>query len=224
MTNLQQDRRKVPRFKDISGNVYDRLTVLKFVGKNKHGHTLWMCKCICGKQVPNVPKGSLSTGNTRSCGCLERELTANRNFSHGKAKTPLYRVYHGITTRCLNTKTPNYKNYGGRGIECLWKSFEEFERDMGEEYYKLYKGPKTISIHRVDNDGNYSKENCRWTDYVEQANNTRRNHYVTFQGETMTLTQWARKIGSTQERIRARLKLGFSTEQALTYKKHEVRI
>lgn len=95
---------------------------------------------------------------------------------------------------------------------------------MGDEYNRLEGSGKKISIERIDVNGNYCKENCRWATDEEQANNTRRNHYLTFNGEKKTITQWARQTGSTQERIRARLKRGYTEEQALYYKKHQNRI
>lgn len=223
------DGRKKPRWIDISGNRYGRLTVLRMSGYNKHGQTTWHCLCDCGNELKVVDKHALTKKktNTRSCGCLNLDKIRERNFRHGHAtrenQDPLYKVYRGILTRCNNPKATHYEIYGGKGIKCLWKTFMEFEKDMGNEYRKLYKGTRSISIERKDSNGNYCKENCTWASYKVQANNTSRNHNLTYKGETKTLTQWAKEIGSTQERIRARLKLGYTPELALNLPKQKLR-
>lgn len=218
-----KDKRKRPRAVDIVGEKFGRLTVMRRNGYGKQGQTTWDCKCECGQWVPSISKQSLASGNTRSCGCIARELLRSRNYRHGRAKSRLYKIYHGICTRCTNPHATHFKDYGGRGIKNLWKSFEEFDKDMGKGFRRLDKGKYSISIERTDVNGNYCKENCRWANMQEQANNTRRNHYLIYLGRRQTLTQWARELGSTQERIRARLKNGFTIEQALTYKRHQYR-
>lgn len=208
------------RFIDISGNKYGRITVIRHVGKNKHGQTTFEGVCDCGKNIPAISKQQLVTGNTRSCGCLANELTATRNYRHGKAATPIYRIWLGMQERCNKKGSDFYHLYGGRGIKCEWQSFQDFYRDMGDEFNKNYTGPRSISIERVDNNGNYSKENCIWADYITQQNNRRNNHVLEYNGKRQTLTQWAREVGFDSSTIRQRLNLGFSVEEALTIPKY----
>ncbi len=214
---------------DISGQKFGRLEVLYKNGKNKHGHAVFVCVCDCGKMVYQLERGALITGNTKSCGCLDRDKKLERNLKHGcafrKQHHPLYKKYHGMLSRCNNPKASNYDIYGGRGIKCLWTRFEDFKKDMEPSWLEFKKKyPSYVpTIERINFNGNYCKENCRWATYLEQGSNTRRNHFLTFKGKTLTLSQWARHIGSKQERIRARLKLGFTVEEALVMPKGKYR-
>ncbi len=211
---------------DLVGHKYNRLTVVSWAGIHT-GRTAWNCICDCGNKTL-VTGNSLRRGNTMSCGCKSQENLLKRNFRHGFASrsntAPLYKVFQSIRSRCTISTATHYRLYGGRGIKCLWASFEDFKKDMGNEYEKLYTGVRSITIERVDRNGHYCKENCIWASYQVQANNTSRNHFLEFNGVTKTLSQWAREFGSTQERIRARLKLGFTPEQALTFKRNQYRV
>ena len=113
-------------------------------------------------------------------------------------------VWNGISRRCNNSF---YKNYGGRGIKCLWKSFEGFRDDMYESYLEHVKefSERQTTIDRIDNDGNYCKENCRWATYKEQAQNTQKNNFVTFQGKTQLLDDWAEKTNINRGTLWSRL-------------------
>jgi hypothetical protein len=126
--------------------------------------------------------------------------------------SPTYRTWQSMRNRCLNPKNKEYPRYGGRGIAVCerWNNFELFLEDMGER-------PPDTSLDRVDNDGPYSPENCRWTDQVTQANNRRSNVRISFNGETRTLSDWARFTGIPYTVLHDRLvKLGWTTEQALS--------
>ncbi len=214
--------------RDIVGRKFGRLLVVARNGYSPHGHTAWNCLCDCGKLVNQIAKCALVTGNTKSCGCFNLDRLRLKNHRHGlssRTKThPIALVWSSMQSRCTNPKNSHWKYYGGRGIKILWPDLKSFYEDMGAEYERARSGPRTIYIERINNDGNYCKENCKWATAKEQANNTTRNHLLTFGGETKTLTQWAEQFGSTQERIRARLKLGFTPEQALTFKRHQYRV
>jgi hypothetical protein len=128
-----------------------------------------------------------------------------RNY-HGMYHTRFYRVWCNILQRCEDENSGEYKRYGGRGIKCLWNSFEEFKNDM----FSTYKDG--LSIDRINNNGNYSKENCKWSTPQEQANNRRTNHYLEYNGKKLSIADWARELGFTYDTIKLRIKKGWSIE------------
>lgn len=157
------------RSKNIIGDRFGRMVVVRLHDPGASGrHASWECRCDCGKT--SVAQGSkLANGNTKSCGCLRRELGIAANTTHGRARTPTYRIWVLMRYRCFNPKAKPYKYYGGRGITVCdrWLSFQNFFDDMGER-------PSGMSIDREDNDGNYEPGNCRWATPKEQRANQRR--------------------------------------------------
>lgn len=148
----------------------------------------------------------------------------NSNFqiTHGftrQGQRPrFYRIWESILRRCRNPKQNIYKYYGGRGIKVIWNSFEEFKEDMYDIYLEhcLEFGIKNTTIDRIDSNGNYSKENCRWQTSKQQSRNTRRNKILTFKGEVHCCAEWAEIIGMHQDTLWMRLKRGWSIEKSLT--------
>lgn len=198
---------------DLIGSRFEKLTVrLKTID---NGKVMWECVCDCGSIV-FVPTGNLRSGNTRSCGCLQRERTIEANASkitHGLRSSPEYNAWCQIKSRCYNKKHPQYKDYGGRGITMSdeWKeSFETFYRDMGS------RPSSNHSIDREKNDENYSKENCRWATRTEQNNNSRRNVYYELNGERKTLTEWCSTLGLDYQTVKMRIYRGMSFEKAVS--------
>lgn len=156
------------------------------------------------------------------CGTLPYDLVEDRMArkiinENGKSglgwRTPEYASWNGLTQRCLNPKDPKYPSYGGRGITVCQEwidSFKRFLEDVGPRPSPDY------SIDRIDNNGNYCKENCRWATRSQQQLNRRNNHRLSFNGETLTIAEWARKLGVPKERIASRLRYGWTTERTLS--------
>ena len=196
----------MPSLIDLRGELFGRLTVLERTSDRSHG-AQWICKCDCGAQTV-VLSYNLRSGHTRSCGCFSRE----RSTDHGYYGTRTYEVWFRMKSRCDDKKSPQYPDYGGRGIayDPRWTSFEAFLEDMGER-------PPGLSIDRMDNDGNYTKENCRWATQKEQSRNKRNNRRITFNGRTQCLTDWAKELGFKTSTLLARLEeLRWPIEKALT--------
>ncbi len=197
------------------GHKYGRLTVLSFSGLSPSKRCMWFCKCRCGN-FSTVDGTHLQTGHTTSCGCFQREITIDRNFIHGESKngkTVEYEAWKSMKARCYIPSATGYKNYGNRGIKVCsrWKnSFQKFVKDMGRRPSRIH------SLERVDVNKGYSPNNCIWgTDEIQGANK-RNNHKLTFNGITLTVSQWSRKSGINRGTIHSRLRLGWSVVDTLT--------
>lgn len=184
---------------------FGRLTVLQYSHTNKNRVRCYICKCICGS-VSTIPGTSLRSGNSKSCGCGNVDAVRKAATTHGLTKSPEYLAFRHILTRCNNENDKFYKDYGGRGIKCLWKSFEEFYRDIGKRPSKKY------SIERIDNNGHYCKNNCKWATRIEQANNLRTVIKITYKEKTLATAQWARITGKSNATLRYRVKHGWPIE------------
>lgn len=200
------------KFLDLTGQRYGRLVVT-----GPYVNRKWTCRCDCGN-TKEIFISSLRKGLTKSCGCLNSELTAKRNRIHGLTskndKPPEFTIWVLMRQRCQDPTTRSYPSYGGRGIAVCdrWSSsFEAFYRDMGP------RPTPDHQIERVDNDGPYSPENCRWASRVEQGNNRRDNRLITYAGETKTLSEWSRATGLKVHTIAARIdRLNWDVERSLT--------
>lgn len=209
-------KRKAHNKKNLSGLRFGRLTVIEERGRKVfpcgEEKVAWLCKCDCGSTVV-VLGSSLTTGNTASCGCLSTEILIAKNKTHGLSKSRTYRIWQAMLNRCRNENTPNFKNYGGRGITVCkrWDRFEKFIEDMGI-------APEERSIERKNNDGNYGPDNCIWADRKAQGRNTRSNRVVSFGGESKCLIEWAEELKIDQSSLRERLEK-WPIERALIEKK-----
>jgi len=186
---------------------FGRLVAVERVGSTS-GHARWRCVCDCGREV-EVLAGHLRSGHTRSCGCARRETAAaiaRAGATHGQSRTVEFRIWTGIRTRCSNPNAPEFSRYGGRGIALCerWQRFENFLADMGK------RPSPGMSIDRIDNDGPYTPENCRWATCSEQGRNKRTNRLV----NGIPLVEAAERAGVTAATLAARLKRGWSVEKA----------
>jgi len=183
---------------DLSGKIFGDLTVIGREGSR------WLCRCTCGKQAL-VYAGNLRKGNTKSCGC-------KWHFKHGYAHTKIYAVWRSMIGRCTNASLEVYPHYGGRGIQVCeeWMKFEAFLRDMGDRPFS------GAQIDRIDNNGHYSKDNCRWASRHQQMRNTRKVRNITINGVTKCLSDWAQAYGVNYNTIRKRIMTGMSPVEAIT--------
>ena len=200
------------KVKDISGQKFGRLTAIKFLRIEKH-KAVWLCKCECGNLL-EVRGTDLTKGHTKSCGCLRKESCGNNNKTHDKSNTRLYSIWCDIKKRCYNLNCKSYKNYGGRGIKVcdVWcNDFMNFYNWAMSHNYN-----DTLTIDRIDVNGNYEPNNCRWSTAKQQARNKRNNRYITINGETHCLSEWCEFYNIPVTRVECRLnKLGWSITEAL---------
>lgn len=204
--------------KDYIGLKFGRLTVVEESGpivRTDGGKRRAMkCICDCGN-ITIVVADSLSSGRSKSCGCLQREAISKLFTKHGLKGAPEYKIWKDIRKRCNNPNDKYYHRYGGRGITICkeWDNFETFLKDMGPRP----KSDERMTIDRIDNDKGYSPDNCRWVTNKANCRNTSRNRLIEFRGEIHCLNEWAEIFGIRRERIKARLdRDGWSIERALT--------
>lgn len=198
---------------DITGQTFGRWLVVKQDGRGSHGEEQYLCRCSCGAER-TLRRSSLTSGNSKSCGCFSRDAAISRGITHGRSNTRLYRIWAGIIQRCCNSRNRyEWEKYGGRGITVCeeWKnSFEAFESWALSNGYS-----DSLSIDRVDVNGNYEPMNCRWATIYEQSNNKRTSRFIEFNGETKTVREFADKYGLNYSCLYARLRNGWSVERAL---------
>lgn len=175
-----------------------------------------VCLCDCGV-VKLVSNSLLRSGKTESCGCMKLEALQKRvvhGYNRQNSRSSEYDAWNNMRARTGNPKSSHYKDYGGRGIKVCerWGSFENFISDMGD------KPSSKHSLDRIDVNGDYTPENCRWATKKEQARNCRNSVHITCNGETKTLAEWAEVTGVRRETISKRIKAGWPVEEALRRK------
>lgn len=178
----------------------------RLVGRNRY----FFCHCDCGNEK-EIAGASLLRGATKSCGCLNSEMSSARKKTHGLSDSREYTIWCGMRQRCEDPNVSAYKNYGGRGIEVCerWLEFPNFIADMGESEGR--------TIERRDNEKGYSPENCYWASEKQQANNRRSNRVFSYAGKSLNIQQWSEKTGISYFTLRARLVIhGWPVKRALT--------
>jgi len=195
----------IGKFKNIKGIRFGRLVALDLLKVNKE--YWWRCICDCGN-YNNILGFRLRYGKTRSCGCIVKSRS-------GLSTSPTYRSWQAMIQRCYDPNVAHYKRYGALGITTCdrWKnSFDSFLADMGER-------PVGMTLDRIDSNGNYSKENCRWATPSQQSNNRKKNNILTFDGISKSLTLWAKEKNMIPATLRKRIyELKWSTEDSFNIK------
>lgn len=182
----------MPPFKNIIGQKFGRLTVIKLhhIKQTTRKFYYYLCKCDCGNEYI-VLKSSLLNNLTRSCGCYNNETRikqCKKRAKHNLTDTRIHQIWEKMNGRCYCKTSPDYKNYGGRGIKVCneWKEFLPFYDWAINNGYQ-----ENLSIDRIDVNGNYEPFNCRWANAKTQQRNRRNNILITYLGETHCLSEWA---------------------------------
>ena len=192
--------------KDLTNMSFGNLKAISYIRTDKYGHAIWLCECQnCGSRKEVFGKHLLD-GSTRSCGCL------HHNYGHHMTDTRIYAIWCTMKARCNRPNSHKYQSYGGRGITVCeeWQEFLPFyEWAMANGYCE------NLTIDRIDNNGDYCPENCRWVTRKAQANNTRRNCVIEFNEEIHTLKEWSEITGISYSTLLHRKARGWSTEKIL---------
>lgn len=208
---------KMAKAKDLIGQKFGRVLVVS-KAKNRNGKVYWSCYCDCGKRFETLTS-SLTCGKTTSCGCYRHEREIEANIKHGKRNTRIYRIYHGMKNRCYNSQIPKYKNYGGRGVKICdeWlgeNGFINFYNWAIESGYD-----NTLTIERIDVNGNYCPKNCKWITEKEQAKNKTNNIYIEIDGRKKILSEWCKEFNIRYGLVHGRISKGWNAIDALTKQK-----
>lgn len=203
---------------DLTGKKFGKLTVVEYLGRKNHS-SFWRCICDCGNEV-NCYYGNLTRGTTTSCGCMRSAYAKKSRNCHGEAKSKLYQKWSSMHNRCYNPNARNYHLYGKRGIRVCdeWHEFWPFREWAYENGYSDH-----LSIDRIDVNGNYCPENCRWISLKEQQSNKRTNTFIEYGGQIKTAAQWGRELGVGKDTITWRFRAGWTPEQCLFGRKRKKR-
>jgi hypothetical protein len=196
---------------NLNGQKFGKLSVVSPC-ESRGGALYWVCLCECGNVV-TIKGANLVFGITKSCGCLQKEMLKARRTTHGHSGTQAYYTWFAIIKRCYNKDRVEYKNYGARGITVCeeWRSDPTlFCAWMVEKGYR-----KGLTVERINNDGNYSPQNCRLATRKEQSRNTRTNRFIEINGETRTVAEWAEKYNLKYDTVRFRLIRGYKGDSLI---------
>jgi hypothetical protein len=204
---------------------FGMLRVVAEAGTNRHRKKLWRCVCDCGGETV-ATTGNLRSGNSESCGCEKRDAMVRARITHGhtrgrlegKPNSRAYVAWGNMINRCTNPNDAKFPRWGGRGITICerWAAFENFYADMGDP-------PEGHSLDRINNDGNYEPQNCRWADASTQTKNRRpmkSGRYITHNGRTLDTAEWSRELGLHRDAVLKRLQYGWDEVSAVTLPMH----
>lgn len=203
------------KLKSLVGQVFGRLTVIEraenHVQPSGQIKAMWKCRCNCKNKTECVVSGSNLNGNhVKSCGCIRKETSPHK--THGKSGSRIYYIWNDMKARCYNPKDKFYYCYGGRGITVCeeWQEFKPFYDWAMAHGYR-----DNLTIERISPNGNYEPSNCKWATKKEQANNTRRNHYIIYNGEKRSMAEWAKLKKLTYSKLQHRIQRGWNIDTAL---------
>ena len=199
------------KFIDLTGHKFNRLTVIERMPNAPKGKTVWKCQCDCGN-ITIVRGSNLKTGQVKSCGCAQKGW----NCIHGDSNTPLYNHWYSMINRCENPNNHAFKDYGGRGIKVCeeWHDYITFKKWVMETK-PISK--QELTVDRIDVNGNYSPDNCRWTSRKIQARNRTSNILIEFEGKKQSLIEWCEELHLDYKRIHNRIsKLHWTFEKAIS--------
>lgn len=196
--------------------VFGRLTVISRVDDHitpsGYHRIMWLCHCECGNDTI-VASQELRNGDTKSCGCYERECKTKRATTHGLSKTRLHSVWKGMLARCYNKNHKNYNDYGGRGISVCNEWQTDFKSFYDWAVLSDYNDKLTLERKNVNE--SYCPDNCCWVDRVAQANNRRNNIIISYNGEAHNLKWWSDYTGIYYGTLYNRIKNGWDISKAL---------
>ena len=190
------------RAKDLTGQTFGNVLALAPIGRTPNRAIIWLCICdTCTTEFTAIAQDLIS-GKYISCGCYR--------VTHGETRSTEHIAWSGMRLRCNNPNDPGYPRYGGRGISVCkrWDSFELFLEDMGR------KPAHKDSIDRINNDGDYTPENCRWATHKQQCRNRRSNVFVTYKGESLCVSEWAERFGMNPATLGSRIATGWDIHDA----------
>lgn len=196
---------RVPE-RSLIGMRFGRLTVIDFDHTDKYGAYHWLCRCDCDENsLVSVRQWNLTSGDTRSCGCYQKEKARESSIKHGRSSHPLHHTWRGMHQRCTNNHNRHWDRYGGRGISVCdeWDNFENFYNWSIKNGYK-----HGLTLDRKDNNGDYCPENCRWADQFTQANNRSTTRRIEYAGETYSIMEWSKIFGIKYTTLYMRIRAG----------------
>lgn len=212
----------MPKRKDITGVRSGKLIAVEFDSYERFPsgsrYEKWICKCDCGNIV-SINKKNFMSGSSMSCGCAVSEANSRRLKTHGDRKSRLYNTWCNIKSRCYNPNNQDFARYGGRGISMFgpWKNnysiFMEWAIKNGYD--------DSLSIDRIDVDGDYCPDNCRWVDMAVQANNRSNTIYIEYNGELHTCSEWAKIMGINYDTLNDRYHRGLIGEALFKAGRHK---
>lgn len=207
----------MPAFIDITGIRFGRL-VVKDLSHTDHRGSHWTAVCDCGNIVTKS-SSYLRSGHTKSCGCLHRDTCIERNKKHGygarEGRGKIYRAWKAMRQRCNDKNASNYSYYGGRGIRVCaeWGDYPAFHKWAEASGHR-----DDLTLDRIDVNGDYAPDNCRWSDKLTQTRNRRTTNLHLVNGELMTASEISRKYGLVYTTLVVRLRKGASAQELVNRK------
>lgn len=205
------------QLKDITGQKFGRLTVIKRVGRNKQRQATWLCQCECANQITAVGC-YLRSKRVMSCGCLRKDNLLKSITKHNKSRDKIYKVFTGMKARCYNKNSIEYKNYGARGIkiceEWLNNFLNFYDWAIANGYDENTEHGK-CTIDRIDVNGDYCPNNCRFVSNLIQQRNKRNNRFIEYKGIKLCVADWEKRLNFSQGTIKTRIKNGWSIKQII---------